>query len=62
MEIVVEKQQKIRGKISINEVAKGYNLDGSEGDPRGKPKKTEKRCFRWINNQYEVDMKVRDQI
>ena len=34
------KQQKTRGKSATNEVEKGYNLEGSRGDPRGGPKKT----------------------
>ena len=38
LEIDAEKEQKIRGKFVVNEVAKGYNLEGSGGDPRGKPK------------------------
>ena len=33
------KQQKTRGKSAANEVAKGYNLKGNGGDPRGGPKK-----------------------
>ena len=43
LEIGVEKQQKIKGKFVVNEVAKGYNLEGSGGDPRGKPKNKQKR-------------------
>ena len=31
-------------------MAKGYNLKGNGGDPREGPKKTEKRCFGWMND------------
>ena len=56
------KQKKTRGKSAANEGAKGYNLKGNGGDPRGGPKKTEKRCFGQIHNQSEMDLKVQDQI
>ena len=40
MEIGAEKQQQIRGKFSVNEVAKGYLLQGNGVDPRGKLKQS----------------------
>ena len=41
---------------------KGYNLKGNIGDPKGGQHKTVKRCFGWMNNQSEMDLKVQDQI
>ena len=32
------KQEKTKGKNAAKRVAKGYNLEGNEGDPRGRPK------------------------
>ena len=43
------KQQKTRGNNAAKIVAKGYNLKGNRWDPKGGPKKTEKRCFGWMN-------------
>ena len=50
MELGAEKQQKIRGKIAANEVAKDYNLEGPEGTLEEDPKKTKRSCFEGMNN------------
>ena len=56
------KQQKTKGKNGAKKVAKGYNLKGNRGDPKGGPKKIEKRCFGWMNNQSEMDLEGKVQI
>ena len=50
MEIGAENNKKLEGKMLQKRVEKGYNLKGNGGDPKGGPKKTENRCFGWINN------------
>ena len=62
MEVGAEKWKKPEGKVLQMRWRKATTWREMEGTLEEDQKKTEKRYFGWMNNQYEMDLKVQDQI